>query len=150
MQNLKQMVEMTIEKRELEGKYGWVSCFDAPEAYDKMEIINNELFELAKDVVEGREIVAGHLLDSLDSIASDVMNGNYEMSDLEISYHTQDDFIDNYVLEGMDDSATQMFNSLFYFMNSDERILWLGTNHLMPMPNTYTNKWIDYVLMIHE
>ncbi|WP_353856760.1 hypothetical protein [Bacillus sp. Bos-x628] len=150
MTNFTELTKKMIERKELNDRYGHASQADHPEQYERMEDLDIEIFqELAE--VDGSEVIQRHLLDSLDSIASDFMNNNYNEESIDnISFYTQEDFIETFIVEGMDESSKKVFDSLFYWMDSDSRSRWIEKNHLVEMPNAYSNRWVDYVLIVNE
>lgn len=149
MTELKLVVAKLIEKKDLEGRYGWASCFDYPAQYEQMEQLASEVMEALTEQTD--QYKATQLYDCLEAIAGDISNGNYDMESIDgISLLTQGEYIDEYVLSNMDESATEMFNSLFYFMDIDSRNNWLENNHLAHDPSIYTTKIMDYILMVHQ
>lgn len=148
MTDLKLVVVKMMEKKDLEGRYGWASCFDYPEQYNRMEELASEIFTALEEMTD--EYKARQVYECLESIAIDIAN-NYDIETIDgISFMSQDEYLDDYVLSGMDESATSMFNSLFYFMDIDGRNNWLETNYLANDPCIYTNKMMDFVLMVHR
>lgn len=149
MTDLKLEVVKMMEKKDLEGRYGWASCFDYPEQYNRMEELASEIFTSLEELTN--EYKAKQVYECLEAIAIDVSGGNYDLESLDsIIYMTQDTYLDEYVLSGMDESAKKMFDSLFYFMNSDSRNNWLEANYLAHDPNIYTSKMMDFIIMVHE
>lgn len=141
MTNLNLVVAKMIEKKDLEGRYGWASCFDYPEQYDQISDLEIEI----DDLLEGDDT----MYKILDAVATDVMNGNVDAETLELSVYTQDEYLEYYVLEGMDEHAKNMFDSLYYFMDSDTRGKWLEANYLAHDPNVYTDRWMEKIVMLH-
>lgn len=149
MTDLKLVVVKIMEKKDLEGRYGWASCFDYPEQYERMEELASEVFNELTELTN--EYKAKQVYECLEAIATDISGGNYDLESIdEISFMSQDDYLEDYVLSGMDESATEMFNSLFYFMNVDSRNNWLETNYLAHDPNVYTHKMMDFIIMVRQ
>lgn len=149
MTDLKLVVAKMMEKKDLEGRYGWASCFDYPKQYEQMEQLSSEIFEALEELTN--EYAARQVYECLEAVAVDISGGNYDFERLDsISYMTQDTYLDEYVLEGMDESATNMFNSLFYFMDVDGRNHWLEANYLAHDPNVYTHRMMDFIIMVHQ
>lgn len=142
MTNLNLVVAKMVEKKDLEGRYGWASCFDYPEQYDKMTDLELEI----DDLLEGND----KLYNILDAVAVDVYNGNIDAETIEINHYSQDEYLEYYVLENMDEQAKSMFESLYYFMNSDLRGQWLEANYLAHDPNVYTDKFMENIIMLHH
>lgn len=142
MTNLKLIVAKMVEKKALENKYGWASCFDYPKQYDAMTDLELEI----DDLLEGRD----ELYPILDTIACEIDWGNIDLETLEVNHYSQDEYLEYYVLEGMDEHARKMFDSLYYFMDSDTRGQWLEANYLAHDPNVYTDKRIENIIMINN
>jgi hypothetical protein len=148
MATLKNVLVKMIEKKELEGTFGHASCFDYPEQYERMEELATEINE-ALTRYEEIDVLRKHLFESMESIAIDTMNGNYDLETIsDIAHYTQDDFIEIFITDMMDESARTVFDSLFNWMDSDSRSKWIEVNYLAGEPNTYSNQHIDFVLMI--
>ncbi|UTV34852.1 hypothetical protein [Bacillus altitudinis] len=150
MTNFTELTKLMIERKELNNQYGSFSSHLYPARYARMEDIEKEVFEeLAK--VEPSEVIQRHMYDSLDSIAIDFMNSNYNEESLEyITYYTQDEFIERYIVKGIEGEAERMIDSLMNWMDSDTLGRWIDRNYLTNMPNTYTNRWVSYILMVNE
>lgn len=142
MTNIKLAVEKMVEKKQLEGSYGHASCFDFPKEYDKMEELADEIGEILNHDDKVYEIVK--------TIAFDAYNGNIDLEYVDFSLFSQDDYIEAYLLESMDESGRNMFDSLFYWMNSDDRGRWLEVNYLAGEANIYTDKFIDTIIVMHD
>jgi hypothetical protein len=152
--DLKEMLVNVIELKKLNNQYGWQSCFDVPDAYDQMENLASEIHaDLENAFPNFGSITHGHIKDNLESIASDFLNNNWntdDLDDIEIHYYSLDEYIEIFVLEGLDEQGRQLFDSLFYWMNSDDRGKWLYTNYVQGESNTYTNIFHDYFIEVRN
>lgn len=150
------VLKLMVEKKGLDNQYGWQSCFDVPEAYDKMEELANEIIDLINEYTSDYQnltfsVSMEAVREELESIAFDVTNNNYDIDSIDVNFLTQDDYIETYVIEGMDESARSMFDSLFYFMNSDHRAAWLKNNTIfIEASNMYSNNFFDFVIVVDE
>ena len=146
---MKNIIKLMIEKKELESQYGSLSCFDYPKEYERMEELTTEINKLIKQEVNVDAPIS-YIYEVLDKVALDIMNNNnIHLDEIEIYVYSQDDFIEFYILEGMDESARNMFDSLFYFMDSDHRAAWIKANYIAGDPNLYTNQFIDFVVVVN-
>lgn len=150
MTNFTELTKLMMERKELNGRYGFAEASKFPEQHARIEDIDNEIYqELAK--VNTSKVIQRHIYDSLDSIAGDFLDGNYNEDSLEgISYYTQDEFIETYIVNGFSGAAERMIDSLMNWMDMDSLARWIDSNYLTNMPNTYTDKWVSYILMVHE
>ncbi|MFR7272467.1 hypothetical protein ACLVL5_06205 [Streptococcus pneumoniae] len=150
MTNFTELTKLMMERKELNGRYGFAEASKFPEQHARIEDIDNEIFqELAK--VEPSEVIQRHMYDSLDSIAGDFLDENYNPDAIEnISCYSQDEFIETYIVQGFTGAAERMIDSLMNWMDSDALARWIDSNYLTNMPNTYTNRWVSYILMVNE
>jgi hypothetical protein len=147
---MKDLLKMAIEYETLNNQYGHVSCFDVPEKYEEMEELISNLHEKCKKFFNGDEYYAKKLVEILKTIAYECVNGNYNFDNIELCFYTQDDFIEEIVLSGMDESAKDMFDRLFYFMDIDHRVAWLKSNYLNPNPHAYHDEMVNFVIEVVE
>lgn len=139
---LKNAIQLLVQKMELEDKYSHVSCFDAAEAYEKMEKLAAE----AMDIVSSyKNVTAASLYEVLQDIAYDLKN---EFIDKDVDFHlyTQDEFIDEFITSNLNDEATKLFDSLYYFMNIDDRVAWLRNNYIDDF--MYTDAAVNFVIVV--
>lgn len=150
MTNFTELTKLMMERKELNGRYGFAEASKFPEQHARIEDIDNEIFqELSK--VDTSHTVQRHMYDSLDSIAGDFMSGNYNEDAVEnITFYTKDEFIETYIVQGFTGAAERMIDSLMNWMDSDTLARWIDNNYLTNMPNTYTNRWVSYILMVNE
>lgn len=140
---LKNAIQLLVQKMELEDRYSHVSCFDAAEAYEKMEELAAEAMDIASSY---KNVTAASLYEVLHDIAYDLKNGNLD-EDVELHLYTQDEFIDEYITTHLNDEAVKLFDSLFYFMNSDDRVAWLRNNYIDDF--MYTDAAINFVIIVN-
>lgn len=152
---MKNIIQKMVELQELNDRYGHISCFDAEEEYNQMEDLAEEIYSdvdrLARQHKDGYGVPlfsTESLREALDNIAYEIHAGNIN-EDAELHIYTQDEFLEHYVLQGFDESQTEVFDSLFYFMNVDDRVKWLDINHI-DGNCMYTNRMIDFVIVINE
>lgn len=151
MTNFTELTKLMMERKELNGRYGFAEASKFPEQHSRIEDIDNEIFqELPK--VDTSHTVQRHLYDSLDSIAGDFLDESYNPDAIEnIVHYTQDEFIESFITEGLEGEAElKVIDSLMNWMDSDALARWIDSNYLTNMPNTYTNRWVSYILMVHE
>jgi len=150
MTNFTELTKLMIERKELNNRYGLAESTQFPEEHARMEDIDSEIYqELAK--IESSEVIQRHMYDSLDSIAGDFLDESYNPDAVEnIRYYTQDEFIETFIVKGIEGEAERMIDSLMNWMDSDTLGRWIDRNYLTNMPNTYTNRWVSYILMVNE
>lgn len=140
---LKNAVQLLVQKMELEDRYSHVSCFDAAEAYEKMEKLAAEAMDIASSY---KNVTAASLYEVLHDIADDLKNGFID-EDVELHLYTQDEFIDEYITSNLNDEAIKLFDSLFYFMNIDDRVAWLRNNYI-DTDFMYTDAAVNFVIVV--
>lgn len=140
---LKNAIQLLVQKMELEDRYGHVSCFEAAEAYEKMEKLAAEAMDIASSY---KNVTAASLYEVLHDIADDLKNGLLD-EDVDLHLYTQDEFIDEYITPHLNDEAVKLFDSLFYFMNSDDRVAWLRNNYI-DTDFMYTDAAVNFVIIV--
>lgn len=147
------IVNKIREKSELENRYGWVSCFDAPEAYNEMGKLAGEIEELCEEVVQSNLDHNG-FAKFLPETLRDVLyyiNGHFDsIEGKELVLYTQDEYIETYVLGGISEDAREVFDNLFYYMNSDERAGWLHSHYIDHDECAFADEYVDFVIMAYE
>ncbi len=147
---MKHILSLMVEKKQLENQYGWQSCFDVPEQYDKMENLSVEIMSNLKEYEKHHtDILATNLYDVLDTIAFEIVNGNIS-EEAEVMFYTQDDYLETYVLGNFNEEQMEVFDKLFYYMNSDDRAGWLKSNYINNDPNEYTDNLVNFVVVVIE
>ncbi|MGQ9028444.1 hypothetical protein BLL41_21370 [Bacillus sp. FMQ74] len=147
---MKHILSLMVEKKRLEDQYGWRSCFDVPEQYDKMENLSVEIMNNLKEYEKHHaDILASNLYDVLDTIAFEIVNGNIS-EEAEVMFYTQDDYLETYVLGNFNEEQMEVFDKLFYYMNSDDRAGWLKSNYINNDPNEYTDNLVNFVVVVIE
>jgi len=146
---IKSIVDMLVEKERLEQRYGWKSCLDVPEQYDRMDELAEKAREMTKEFASEHGIYFEDLYEVLSTIAYEIANGNIH-EDADYDFYTQDDYIDTYITDGMRPDERNIFDSLFYYMNSNDRAGWLHSNYINPDPNAWSNRMADFVIIIKE
>ncbi|MEK5036333.1 hypothetical protein MKY96_33425 [Paenibacillus sp. FSL R7-0302] len=154
MTTLNNIVKMIIEKKDLESRYGWISCFEAPKEYDRMDNLSTDIEKAIREYFNNdftgftMEAVRNSLEDAADYIKENSLD--IESEDLQISFNTQDDYITEYVVSDTNEQANEMFNNLFYFMGSDLRAAWLRSHYLDHESNTFYNHFVDFVITVQQ
>ena len=130
MNNLKtltneEVIEKIRESQKLKYQYGGYSCFDYPNEYNRMTELDEEVFESLK--------ADGHAnpQDIISTIEMFIDGyGNHE-DVTNFSIISCDDFVAEYVQSGFadNDKAVQIFDSLFYWIESNDRMNYLIMNH---------------------
>lgn len=146
---IKSIVGMLVEREQLKQCYGWRSCFDVPEQYDRMDELAEEAREMIKELASEHGIYFEDLYEVLSTIAYEVANGNIH-EDADYDFYTQDDYIDAYITSGMSYDERDIFDSLFYYMNSDDRAGWLHSTYIGHDPNAWSNRTADFVIIVNE
>ncbi|WP_324658858.1 hypothetical protein [Bacillus cereus] len=148
---LKHILQMMIDKIEMERKYGHLSCYDYPIEYIQMENLNDIicccLMKYNESIYDNRY---KHLYENLKDIAIDVINGNINFKKLTFCYMPIDEWVEVYVTRDMSKEAKQVFESMYYYMPTDLRNGWLEGNHLCNYTNLYTDTMMNYMLVAHE
>jgi hypothetical protein len=142
MNNFKMMVEKEMELQELNNQYGWQSCYDVPEAYDKMSDLENELSDLAHEVA-GTELYYKDVADLAETLAGDLRNAGKTADEAEMYLYSRDDYFHDIVLGG---ESNEMAEQLYYWVSSDDRGKWLEANYLHDA-NIYTDKRVELILV---
>lgn len=147
---MKHILSLMVEKKRLEDQYGWRSCFDVPEQYDKMENLSVEIMNNLKEYEKHHtDILATNLYDVLDTIAFEIVNGNIS-EEAEVMFYTQDEYLETYVLGNFNEEQMEVFDKLFYYMNSDDRAGWLKSNYINNDSNEYTDNLVNFVVVVIE
>jgi hypothetical protein len=153
---VKNIIALMAEYYSLNSRFGYVSCLDVPEAYDRMEEIQNEIEELLISEYAGvanmmtNNVSIRKIREVLESIAYDVHNNNVNLEAVDISFYTQDEFICEYVCSNFNEQQQELFDSLFYWINSDSRGAWLYQREY-DSDTMYTNgKYMDFVFMVNK
>lgn len=147
---IKEIIQTLLEVKQLNDKYGHISCFDVPNEYDKMEQLRTEAIEKTESVSKTMtDVSATAIYDVCNDIAHEMNWGNInETADSHI--YSRESYIETYITESMDDTALRMFESLFYFINSDERGKWLQANYINQEPNEWTDERSYFVIQVSE
>lgn len=147
---IKGIIQTLLEVKRLDDKYGHISCFDVPKQYDEMERLRTEAIEKTESISKTIENVsASDIYDVCNDIAHEMNWGNIsETADSHI--YSQESYIETYITQSMDDTALRMFESLFYWINSDERGKWLQANYINQEPNEWTDKRSCFVIQVSE
>lgn len=148
---IRHIINQLVQVEELKDQYGWQSCLDVPDAYDEMGEKGTEslmnAWQFANDA--GKDICGTNIFTVCQDIAREIVNGNISR-DAEIHFYSQDAYIEQYITESMDESAQKVFDSLFYWMNSDDRARWLQSNYLTHDPEAWTDTWSTFVILVCE
>lgn len=146
---MKKLIDMLVEMKRLEDRFGHISCFDAPEAYKRMEELADEARERAKQLAKECGCSTSAIMEVAEDVANDILDGNIR-DDVNVSLLNVDYFIDEYVLSGIDEAGRNLFDSLFYWMDADMRIQWLKRNYIDGDHSIYTTRNVDCVVVIGE
>ena len=146
---MKELIDLLVEKKRLEDKYGHISCFDAPEAYERMEELADKARERAEQLAKECRCSTSAIMEVAEDIADDILDGNIR-DDVNVSLFNVDDFIEEYVLSGVDEAGRKLFDSLYYWMDADMRIQWLKRNYIDGDHSIYTAQNVDCIAVIGE
>ncbi len=118
----KKVINKVIELQDLESNYGSISCFDVPEAYEEMEIINDFLYDYFKKefssyISEAIELLKNALLE-VDNIKN--------VESIKISRF--EEYIND--MEHSSVEVEEVFNSFFYWMGIDDRKKYIASHYL--------------------
>lgn len=155
MFDLKELIYKLVERENLSANYGHISCFDAPDAYEKMEKIYDEVMdELRKEFSFEKypSISPVNVFQSLETIALDIHNGNIT-EPFEVYFLTNDEFLEDRVLEGYRDNTKDIVYSLYYYMDIQDRANWLKNNYLYDYPKGtryYYDDLVNFVIEVQE
>lgn len=95
------------------------------------DVDTEELLELAEEVAEAIE--RGDINDGLTAVV-----------------HSQDSYLETFVLNDMDERATDLFNSIFLYMSKDERANWLTSQVVDHEENQFSNLRATVLIVLHE
>ncbi|MDC3424551.1 hypothetical protein NC797_08510 [Aquibacillus sp. 3ASR75-11] len=56
--------------------------------------------------------------------------------------------METYVLGNFNEEQMEVFDKLFYYMNSDDRAGWLKSNYINNDPNEYTDNLVNFVVVV--
>jgi hypothetical protein len=154
--NNKNIVALMVEHKKLDSSYGFLSCFDYPKAYDRIDELQKEINDLIISEYGSvanemhNNVTVNKINDVLESIASDVYNGNINLEECSINFYTQDEFLTSYVTDNFTQEQQEIFDSLFHWIESDTRGNWIYTKHI-DTSYMYTNeKFVDLVFVVDK
>lgn len=104
---------------------------------------------IAGQVARENGIDTEQLLDMAEEVAEAIDRGDVQ-SGLNAVVHSQDSYIETYLLDGIDEQGTELFNSVFLYMSKDERGDWLSSQVVDHEENQFTNKRATIVIVLHE
>lgn len=141
-----ELMKLLIEKQQLEKAYGWQSCFDVPEQYERMEELATEAQEQAETISKQLKDTSTESLYSVcKNIADEVANGNISET-ADFLFYTQDEYAETFITTKLDEEGERMFNSLFYWMGSEGRGEWIKANYTNNDPNEWTDTFATFVI----
>jgi hypothetical protein len=151
---VKNIVALIIEKKQLEVSYGSLSCLDYPEAYDRMEELSSEIDEAIREEYgeninsQYNNIYFRDIKEQLECIAFDAYNNKFNITECDIHFYDQYEFIATYVCSGFDKGQLETFLGLFRFMDSDSRGVYLTRLHLDSEEGHYYTRMADFVFIV--
>lgn len=95
------------------------------------DVDTEDLLELAEEVAEAIE--RGDINDGLTAVV-----------------YSQDSYLETFVLNDMDERATDLFNSIFLYMSKDERANWLTSQVVDHEENQFSNLRATVLIVLHE
>lgn len=95
------------------------------------DVDTEDLLELAEEVAEAIE--RGDINDGLTAVV-----------------YSQDSYLETFVLNDMDERATELFNSIFLYMSKDERANWLTSQVVDHEENQFSNLRATVLIVLHE
>lgn len=104
---------------------------------------------IAGQVARENGIDTEELLDMAEEVAEAIERGDVQ-SGLNAVVHSQDSYIETYLLDGIDEQGTELFNSVFLYMSKDERGDWLSSQVVDHEENQFTNERATIVIVLHE
>lgn len=159
-------VALITLKNQLNNRYGWQSCFDQVDAYKLMDLLASLASSLSQEIAanngegdngtleENVMEVLGNAVDYIETnknlSSKDIIEGLLNES-IQIYSYNHDSYIEDIVLSGMEDSAKEVFENLYYWMDHSNRYQWLQVTHLQNgstsgIYNTYDNAYIVQVV----
>ncbi|MDZ4632282.1 hypothetical protein ORN01_25330 [Bacillus cereus] len=148
---MNELVTKMVAKLQLENKYGSLSCYDYPKQYEQMIDLEVEICEALDQYDENAYSKrSSDLYENIKDIAKEIINGNINDDDLTLEYYSLHEWVEVHVTSNMCEEAKKVFESMFYYMPTENRNNWLEGNHLSNYTNTYSNVMLDYILMVHE
>jgi hypothetical protein len=146
--NFKTLVRKMVTQETLEQAYGHQSCIDFPKQYEQMEVLNEEVRQALQEF-ETSTVLSGHLLGCVTDIAREIANGNLYWSDIYgVTCYSFEEYVETFVTNNMPKQQKETFNSLFYFMNLDQRKEYIEVNYLMNDQYAHCTKLLDYVVRV--
>ena len=104
---------------------------------------------IAGQVARDNGVDTEQLLDMAEEVAEAIDRGDVA-SGLNAVVHSQDSYIETYLLDGIDERGVELFNSVFLYMNTDERGDWLSSQVVDHEENQFTNERATIVIVLHE
>lgn len=132
---IKKIVELIQEKKELENRYGSVSCFDVPDKYERMDDLHSEALKIAESLSKETEYLlegrfperlfqAGDIVESASDIINFMDEYGLNLSDIELDCRSFNEWYE----ENVNPENNETIDSLFFFMDIHDRKSYLMKN----------------------
>ncbi|OME55407.1 hypothetical protein BSK59_13085 [Paenibacillus odorifer] len=138
---MKHILTLMKEYRNLNNRFGFLSCFDYPKEYEAMDTLNNQIYNEAEKFTNDKDITVNAFTTVLNNITTDIDNNEIDADS--IVFYEQDAFI-FYLTKSMTRKESERFADMLAWMDEKSRKGYLETRFIFEFENDRNNKLSFY------